>query len=124
MEGDAVQDYRYSFPGEYTITFIVVRDDGTKVQSSRKIVLKDTPKRIVVNTSVSSGIVGKPIDFDTNGTIGQIETYYWDFGDGSTSGEPNPSHIYQEKGKYTVKITVTYADKTVKSTDREMTVVE
>lgn len=79
MEGDAIQDYRYALPGEYTITFTVVRDDGTKEFSTRKIVLKDTPKRIIVNTSVSSGIVGKPIDFDTNGTVGQIESYLWDF---------------------------------------------
>ncbi len=74
-----MQNYRYLFPGEYTITFTVVRDDGTKEQSSRKIVLKDAPKRIVVNTSVSSGIAGKPIDFDTIGTVGQVESYSWDF---------------------------------------------
>lgn len=79
IEGDAIQDYRYNFPGEYTITFIVVRDDGTKEQAIRKIILKDSPKRIAINTSVSSGRVGKSIDFDTNGTIGQIETYHWDF---------------------------------------------
>ena len=74
-----------------------MRDDGTKEQSTRKIILKDVPKRIVVNTSVSSGTVGKPIDFDTNGTIGQIETYQWDFGDGTTSQEANPTHTYLEK---------------------------
>ncbi len=78
----------------------------------------------MVNTSVSSGIVGKPIDFDTNGTIGQIETYQWDFGDGTTSQEANPTHTYAEKGKYTIKITVTYADRTVRSTDRELMVSE
>ncbi len=74
-----------------------MRDDGTKEQSTRKIILKDVPKRIVVNTSVSSGTVGKLIDFDTNGTIGQIETYQWDFGDGTTSQEANPTHTYLEK---------------------------
>jgi len=34
-------------------------------------------------------------------------TYAWDFGDGSTSTEVNPSHIYIAKGMYTVKLTVT-----------------
>lgn len=124
IEGDAIQDYRYNFPGEYTITFTVVRDDGVKEFSTRKIVIKDAPKQIAVNMSVSSGIVGKPIDFDTNGTVGQIETYSWDFWDGTTSEESNPTHTYQEKGKYIVKITVTYTDRTVRSTDREITVVE
>lgn len=123
VEGDAVQDYRYNFSGEYTITLTVVRDDGTKELFSRKIVLKDIPKRIVINTSVSSGIAGKPIDFDTNGTIGQIEAYHWDFGDGNTSDEPAPTHVYSQKGKYTVKIMVTYADRTVRSTDREVTII-
>lgn len=124
IEGDAIQDYRYALPGEYIITFTVVRDDGTKESSTRKIVLKDAPKRIVINTSVSSGIVGKPIDFDTNGTVGQIEAYSWDFWDGNTSGEPNPTHTYLEKGKYTVKIAVTYSDRTVRSTDREIIIGE
>lgn len=124
IEGDAVQDYRYLLPGEYTITFTVVRDDGTKERSSRKLVLKDTPKHIAVNTSVSTGIVGKAIDFDTNGTVGQIEAYHWDFWDGSISSEPTPTHAYEAKGKYTVKITVTYADRTIRSTDRDITVVE
>ncbi|MDP2104049.1 MAG: PKD domain-containing protein, partial [Candidatus Gracilibacteria bacterium] len=51
VEGDAIQDYRYNFPGEYTITFTVVKSDGTREQTSRKIVLKDVPKQIVINTS-------------------------------------------------------------------------
>ena len=34
-------------------------------------------------------------------------TYQWDFGDGSTSTEQNPSHMYTLRGLYTVKLTVT-----------------
>jgi PKD repeat protein len=34
-------------------------------------------------------------------------TYLWDFGDGSTSTEQNPSHMYTMRGMYTVKLTVT-----------------
>jgi len=33
--------------------------------------------------------------------------YQWDFGDGSTSTEQNPSHMYTLRGMYTVKLTVT-----------------
>jgi PKD repeat protein len=35
------------------------------------------------------------------------DVYAWDFGDGSTSDEPNPSHMYTEEGVYTVKLKVT-----------------
>jgi len=31
--------------------------------------------------------------------------YIWDFGDGATSTELNPQHIYAQKGKYMVKLT-------------------
>jgi PKD repeat protein len=33
--------------------------------------------------------------------------YYWEFGDGSTSSEQNPSHAYTGNGKYTVSLTIT-----------------
>ncbi|MDT8304067.1 MAG: S8 family serine peptidase, partial [Sedimentisphaerales bacterium] len=51
----------------------------------------------------------------TNGTLyfssiesasfGGITTWTWDFGDGTTSTERNPSHTYQEAGSYTVSLT-------------------
>lgn len=122
-EGDAVQTYRYDAPGEYTVTFTVVKDDGTKDVISRKIVLKDPPKALKINSSVSSGIVGKGIDFDVFGSIGQIESYSWDFGDESPlSAEPTPSHAYEADGTYTVKLQVRYADGTLRNAEKEMTV--
>ncbi|MDH7510129.1 MAG: PKD domain-containing protein [Methanolinea sp.] len=35
-----------------------------------------------------------------------ITSWYWDFGDGNTSGEQNPVHIYRHHGNYTVNLTV------------------
>lgn len=35
------------------------------------------------------------------------ETWHWDFGDGNTSTEEMPVHIYTKGGKYTVSLTVT-----------------
>jgi PKD repeat protein len=37
---------------------------------------------------------------------GKIVSWHWDFGDGSTSDERNPSHVYREAGSYTVKLEV------------------
>ncbi|TNE66040.1 MAG: PKD domain-containing protein [Bacteroidetes bacterium] len=37
-------------------------------------------------------------------------TYEWDFGDGATSTEQNPTHTYAEDGVYTVLLTVTSSD--------------
>lgn len=35
---------------------------------------------------------------------------HWDFGDGSTSAVPNPTHTFQQPGLYSVTLTVTDAD--------------
>jgi len=36
-----------------------------------------------------------------------VETQTWDFGDGATSTDLNPSHTYEANGSYIVKLTVT-----------------
>ncbi|NLE96495.1 MAG: PKD domain-containing protein, partial [Propionibacterium sp.] len=41
---------------------------------------------------------------------GDIATWAWDFGDGTTSTEQHPSHTYAAPGDYTVTLTVTDGD--------------
>jgi chitodextrinase len=52
--------------------------------------------------------------YDANGrevaftsTSKNAKTFAWDFGDGATSTEENPSHTYDVYGDYTVKLSVT-----------------
>ncbi len=35
-----------------------------------------------------------------------IESWFWEFGDGSTSSERNPTHVYGGSGRYSVSLTV------------------
>ena len=46
--------------------------------------------------------------------------YLWEFGDGSTSSEQNPTHTYTGNGKYTVSLTVTNKYGTDKKTIPEL----
>lgn len=41
-----------------------------------------------------------------NFTLGHAIRFLWDFGDGTTSTEKNPVHIYRREGQYTVKLDV------------------
>lgn len=43
------------------------------------------------------------VDFDNNSSQGN---YSWDFGDGTTSNDANPTHTYCDEGIYTVCLTV------------------
>ncbi len=38
---------------------------------------------------------------------GTINSWRWDFGDGNTSTEQNPTHVYNDLGRYTVALSVT-----------------
>jgi PKD repeat protein len=38
-------------------------------------------------------------------STGVIASWLWDFGDGETSTEQNPSHTYGNPGNYTVSLT-------------------
>lgn len=46
-----------------------------------------------------------PVVFDNNSTNGNA--FFWNFGDGSTSTEENPTHLYSGAGDYTVTLVVT-----------------
>ena len=40
----------------------------------------------------------------TNTSTG-ADTYLWNFGDGTTSTEKNPTHVYDDEDYYTIKLT-------------------
>lgn len=43
----------------------------------------------------------------TDHSANKPTSWEWDFGDGTTSTKQNPSHVYTEKGNYSVKLVVT-----------------
>jgi PKD repeat protein len=124
-EGGAVAEYRYTIAGVYTVKLTVQKDDGSKASITRQIVIKEIPKKLNIGSSVSSGLVGRSIEFTTDGTTGQVQSFIWDFDDGSsTSTEPNPTHSFEKAGKYTIKLSATYADGTIGRAEMEFEVGE
>jgi PKD repeat protein len=45
-----------------------------------------------------------------NFSIGDGGRFLWDFGDGATSSEQNPTHVYTNEGKFTVRLTMITAN--------------
>ena len=57
-----------------------------------------------------AGLVGNAISFSSVGSNdpdGSISSYSWNFGDGQSSTQANPSHAYSSAANYTVTLTVT-----------------
>lgn len=65
----------------------------------------ETPVAAFTGTPLS-GAPGVTVDF-TDDSTGNITSWAWDFGDGGTSTDQNPSHTYAADGSYTVALTVT-----------------
>ena len=42
----------------------------------------------------------------TNNSVGDIQSYLWDFGDGEISTLETPNHLYEEEGVFTVSLTI------------------
>lgn len=58
------------------------------------------------SVDTSQAAVGEPIQF-TDQSTGNPTTWSWDFGDGNTSTEQNPTYSYTTRGTYTVSLKVT-----------------
>ena len=68
---------------------------------------------ILLNNTLSSRFSGRPTNGQpplivrfTDQSIGNITSWSWNFGDGLTSMEQHPTHIYVGQGTYTVTLTV------------------
>jgi len=59
--------------------------------------------------STVEGRAPLPVQF-TPQTDGTPVSYAWDFGDGYTSNQPNPVHVYTSHGTYSVMLTVGFAE--------------
>ncbi len=55
--------------------------------------------------SPTTGFAPLEVQF-TDFSTGNPETWFWDFGDGTTSNEQNPMHIYESTGWFDVTLTV------------------
>lgn len=57
-----------------------------------------------------ASMVGYPVQFSSGGSYdpdGTITGYSWNFGDGQTASDANPTHVYSARGNYAVSLTVT-----------------
>jgi len=104
---DTVQNptYIYTNPGTYTVSLIVSDTCGSDTEIKiGYIVVGNTPTAnfTVDNQTPCSGTA---VQFTSNCT-GTVDTYSWDFGDGGTSTDTNPIHIYTTTNACTVTLTI------------------
>lgn len=89
--------YNFFYDWEVVSSFNCARVEQEVTVSTNSATASFTPSNTVLNLA-SSGWV------NFNNTSSNTTSYTWDFGDGSTSTDENPSHNYLLAGTYTVTL--------------------
>ncbi len=99
--------YNYTETGIYTVNLTVGNDVGndSEVKENYITVTDGTLPISAFTGTPTSGTVPLTVVF-TDASI-NATSWLWDFGDGNTSEEQNPTNIYNSTGTYTVNLTVT-----------------
>ncbi len=97
----------YTNTGSFTITLIATDGNGVSdtAQYVNYITVIPKPSADFVATATTSCLDNNSFSFVNNSTGGS--SYFWDFGDGTTSTQFNPVHSYTLGGIFTVTLIVT-----------------
>ena len=98
--------HTYAEKGDYTVSLTVSNMAGSDTDTLAIVVLE--PPKANFSASETKAKVNSSIQF-TDESTGDIDSWSWDFGDGDTSTEENPSHTYRDGGTYTVSLKVSNA---------------
>ena len=107
--GQAV-NHTYSQEGNYSVTLSVSDNDSETSIDPTFVTISDAEPLADFSASPNSGVTPLAVTFnDTSISYDGVISWLWDFGDGTTSIEQNPTHAYTE-GVYSVSLTVEEAD--------------
>jgi PKD repeat protein len=108
--------------GTYDVKLTLRYRDGTTKTYTKSIEISDPKANFTWSPDIQ--IEGEAVQFkDLSSSLSsKISTWLWDFGDGSTSKEQNPKHVYYDDGTYKVTLTVTNGDRSKDSITLSVTV--
>lgn len=97
--------HNYMANGNYSVKLVVVDRYGCtdSITRSNYVAIRTPESNFTVSDTVGTC---PPLVVDFTNTSQNYTSMTWDFGDGSTSHSPNPSHFYSIPGVYIAKLTV------------------
>lgn len=92
-------------PGEYTVKLTAIGDSHQTSANNVKITVYETPVASFSYTPKVVVIPSDPVKFNDE-SIGNVVSWYWNFGDSIISTDQNPEHTYSKEGTYDVTLKV------------------
>jgi FOG: PKD repeat len=96
--------HTYNKTGTYTVSLTVSNEFGQDTKTSTSLITVGNAPYVFF--TANGTINSHEVVFTTHGTVDASTVFKWDFGDGTTSAERNPTHIYKSTGVYNVTMTV------------------
>ena len=118
--------HTFSTIGVYAVRLIVTTVSGLRDTVINEVEVYPVPD-VSISASPFTGCQPLTIDFTSNTTIdstGTITSWLWDFDDGTTSTQQNPTHTYWELFIHTVHLTVTSNEGCSDSATRDIFVLQ
>lgn len=99
--------HTYSTSGNFTVELTASTEEGC--EDSETLDIAVFPDPVAAFDAPSTLCRFDPVTFTNNSSIasGSIDSYLWDFGDGTTSTVFEPSHSFTAPGTFTVTLTAT-----------------
>jgi PKD repeat protein len=97
--------HTYTTVGTYTVTLTVKNAYGSDSETKAGYVSAMGKPKADFTADERRGVEPFTVKF-TDLSTGNPTSWSWDFGDGTTSIEQNPTHVYQKEGSYDVTLTV------------------
>jgi PKD repeat protein len=98
--------HTFETPGTYDVTLTAGNDCGS--DSATRAALITVSEGVIANFSSDTTQACVPLTVHfINESLCEPTGYLWDFGDGSTSAEVSPVHLYSTSGTFTVSLTAT-----------------
>ncbi|MBC7810684.1 MAG: PKD domain-containing protein, partial [Burkholderiales bacterium] len=98
--------HTFRTPGIFNVTLIVAGPGGSSNVTRQINVSSPTSPVAAFTQDKTSGVRPLVVQF-TDSSTGNITSWRWNFGDGTTSDQRSPSHTFNDIGTYNVILTVT-----------------
>lgn len=114
--------YKYTKIGNFTTTVKVRTNDGKQEEITILISVRQVPLKSCFELTKTVGDAPLTVTSNPQCSTGTISKYKWDFGDGESSTERKPTHVFTNPGSYEITLEVADAQNVVDVSSEFVTV--